>query len=176
MPFKPHPEPSSMHPSPCLDRSVEDQPTGGDSMASACNQSPADLDESRDPGIRGWSWGGFFLTWIWALGNHCWAGLLGLIPWVGFVGVVRADGSTFASRLVWLVLIPGAIVSIWLGCMGRKMAWRSSKWSDVKHFIRVQRSWAIFGILMWVVLILIAVPVLAAGAFLYVLTHGTWRM
>ena len=37
------------------------------------------------PEISGWSWGAFFLNWIWAIGNRTWIGLLALVPYVGFI-------------------------------------------------------------------------------------------
>lgn len=69
-------------------------------------------------GVRGWSWGAFLLTWIWAIGNNTWIGLLALIPYVN---------------------IP---VGIWLGIKGREMAWRNGRWDNLEHFLRVQRAWS----------------------------------
>jgi hypothetical protein len=75
-------------------------------------------------GIKGWSWGAFFLNWIWAIGNRTWVGLLALIPYVGFV------------------------VAIWLGVKGREMAWKNKQWDSVEHFNRVQRRWSIWGVVL----------------------------
>lgn len=33
---------------------------------------------------RGLCWGGFLLSWVWALFNRTWIGLLGLVPVLGF--------------------------------------------------------------------------------------------
>jgi len=73
-------------------------------------------------GVRGWSWGAFFLNWIWAVGNNTWIGLLALVPYVN---------------------LP---VMIWLGFKGREMAWRNRRWDNIDHFNRVQRAWSQWGI------------------------------
>lgn len=73
-------------------------------------------------GVRGWSWGAFLLSWIWAIGNRTWIGLLALVPYVGFG------------------------VAIWLGIQGREMAWKNGSWDNLDHFNRVQRSWSKWGI------------------------------
>ena len=57
-------------------------------------------------GIRGWSWGAFFLNWIWAIGNGTWIGLLALIPYVNIV------------------------MMIILGIKGREWAWKNKKWES----------------------------------------------
>lgn len=78
--------------------------------------------EDIPDGIRGWSWGAFLLTWIWAIGNRTWIGLLTLIPYVGF------------------------IMAIVLGIRGREWAWKNKKWDSVEHFNRVQRLWSMWAI------------------------------
>lgn len=69
-------------------------------------------------GVRGWSWGAFLLSWVWAIGNRTWIGLLALIPYIGFG------------------------VAIWLGIQGREMAWKNGSWDSLDHFNRVQRAWS----------------------------------
>ena len=91
-------------------------------------------------GVKGWSWGAFFLNWVWAIGNRTWIGLLALIPYVGL------------------------IVAIWLGFKGREMAWKNKQWDNLEHFNRVQKKWSRWGVgVMLVCLVLgimggIAVP------------------
>ncbi|MBO9541455.1 type II secretion system protein GspG [bacterium] len=72
-------------------------------------------------GIAGWSWGGFWLNWIWAVGNNTWIGLLALIPWIGFV------------------------MAIVLGFKGREWAWQNKHWASVEEFNRVQKAWGWWG-------------------------------
>jgi hypothetical protein len=73
-------------------------------------------------GIKGWHWGAFLLSWIWAIGNKTWIGLLAFIPYVGF------------------------IMSIILGIKGREWAWRNNKWESEAHFQRVQKKWTQWGV------------------------------
>ncbi len=81
-----------------------------------------ELEENTIPdGIKGWSWGAFLLSWIWAIGNRTWIGLLALIPYVGFV------------------------MAIILGIKGREWAWKNKKWESAEHFNRVQKKWSIWG-------------------------------
>ena len=68
-------------------------------------------------GIRGWSWGAFLLSWVWAIGNKTWIGLLALIPYVGL------------------------IMAIVLGIKGREWAWQNKEWDSIEHFQRVQKQW-----------------------------------
>jgi len=73
-------------------------------------------------GIKGWSWGAFFLNWIWAIGNRTWIGLLAFIPYVGL------------------------IMAIVLGFKGREWAWKNKEWESVEHFNRVQKKWSYWGV------------------------------
>jgi len=73
-------------------------------------------------GVKGWSWGAFFLNWIWAIGNRSWIGLLALVPYVGWIMV------------------------FWLGFKGREMAWKNKQWESLEHFNRVQRRWSQWGV------------------------------
>ena len=74
--------------------------------------------------VKGWSWGGFLLSWIWAIGNSVWIGLLALVPYVGF------------------------IMSIVLGIKGREWAWQAKHWDSVEHFNKVQRNWSVAGLVI----------------------------
>jgi hypothetical protein len=74
------------------------------------------------PDVAGWSWGAFFLSWIWAIGNRTWIGLLALVPYLGL------------------------IVAVVLGIKGREWAWQNKRWDSVEHFRRVQRTWSIWGV------------------------------
>lgn len=91
--------------------------------------------------IKGWSWGGFCLNWIWSVGNSVWIGLLSLIPYAGF------------------------IMYIILGVKGNEWAWRYKKWDSVEHFKRTQSTWAKWGIGLWVagIVFIIIMIILAAS-------------
>lgn len=75
--------------------------------------------------IRGWSWGGFMLTWIWGVGNSVWLSLLCFVPLVGFV------------------------MMFVLGAKGKEWAWRERQWVSVDEFKRVQKVWDIIGIVLF---------------------------
>jgi type II secretory pathway pseudopilin PulG len=84
--------------------------------------SPRGASGDIPDGVKGWSWGAFFLNWIWAIGNRSWIGLLALVPYVG-----------------WLMVF-------WLGFKGREMAWKNKQWDSLEHFNRVQRKWSQWGV------------------------------
>lgn len=81
------------------------------------------------PEIRGWNWGAFFLGWIWGIGNSVWIALIGLIP----------------------VFPVGLVMAIVLGAKGSEWAWAARKWDSVEHFKRTQRTWAIVGLILCIV-------------------------
>jgi hypothetical protein len=76
--------------------------------------------------IDRWNWGAFLLNWVWALGNNTLIGLLTLVPFFGLV------------------------MPIVLGVKGSAWAWRNGRWDSIAHFKRVQRLWAIWGVVIWV--------------------------
>ncbi|TAK93162.1 MAG: hypothetical protein EPO09_13530 [Aquabacterium sp.] len=92
---------------------------------------PLALDLDLPPGIKGWSWGAFFLNFFWAIPNRTWIGLLTAIPIIGF---------------------PMPLI---LGFKGREWAWRNRQWDSVEHFNRVQRQWTVAGVIFYVVAIVI---------------------
>ena len=77
--------------------------------------------------IKGWNWGAFFLSWIWGVGNSVWIALLCLIPFVNWV----------------MVFV--------LGAKGSEWAWAAKKWDSVEHFKRIQRNWALAGLIVFLV-------------------------
>jgi hypothetical protein len=108
--------------------------------AEALNQ-PAEIPRELDR----WSWGAFFLHWIWGLGNNT---LIALLMWVPFVNIV-------------MIFI--------LGARGNAWAWRNKAWRDVDHFKRVQKAWAIWGLVSWIAVIAIFA---AFTAFILITVSG----
>lgn len=86
--------------------------------------------------IKGWSWGAFFLNWIWGLFNNTFIALLTLVPCVGWV------------------------MAFVLGAKGNEWAWRNKKWESVERFKQVQRYWAWGGLALLVAWILFAALIL----------------
>ncbi len=103
-------------------RHIDSQNTGPASTPGVFQVGNAISQQALPEGVRGWCWGAFCLSWIWAIGNKTWIGLLALVPYVNVV------------------------VIIWLGFNGREMAWRNNHWDSVEHFNRVQRKWSQWGI------------------------------
>jgi len=85
-------------------------------------QKQSGADKDIPEGVKGWSWGAFFLNWIWAIGNKTWIGLLCLIPYLGF------------------------IMMFVLGVKGREWAWKNKDWASVEEFNRIQRKWSAWGV------------------------------
>jgi Cytochrome oxidase complex assembly protein 1 len=83
------------------------------------------------PEIRRWNWGAFLLNWIWGIVNETYIALLMFVPLVNVV----------------MIFV--------LGAKGSEWAWRNTRWRDVEHFKRVQRLWAIWGLVAWVAIIVI---------------------
>ncbi len=91
------------------------------------DSAPVAADPRTVPGeIDRWNWGAFFLNWIWGIGNGTPIALLALVPGLG---------------LIMLFV---------LGVKGSSWAWRNKRWDSVAHFKRVQRNWAIAGLIVWV--------------------------
>jgi hypothetical protein len=87
--------------------------------------------------VRGWSWAGFSLTWIWGVFNGVLISLLALIPFFAFV---------------WAIV---------LGIKGNEWAWRNKKWDSVEHFKSSQRPWNIAGIVLFAIWVIALIVVLA---------------
>jgi len=99
--------------------------------------------------VKGWSWAGFSLTWIWGVFNGVLISLLVLIPFPLF-------------SLAWAIV---------LGIRGNEWAWRNKKWDSVEHFKNTQRPWNIAGIVIFaisMVALIIIIPVVLVPLFLFV--------
>jgi Cytochrome oxidase complex assembly protein 1 len=96
--------------------------------------------------IDRWNWGAFLLNWIWGVGNNTFIALLTLIPFIGL------------------------IMPFVLGAKGSAWAWRNGRWDSVEHFKRVQRSWAIWGAVVWLGFIVLFGGII--GGTFYILEHS----
>ncbi|MEI7791862.1 MAG: ribonuclease G [Candidatus Berkelbacteria bacterium] len=76
--------------------------------------------------LHGWNWGAFGLSWIWGIANNSYLALLCLIPYVNLV----------------MIFV--------LGVKGNEWAWTHRKFESVAQFRAVQKSWAIWGIIFFV--------------------------
>jgi hypothetical protein len=107
--------------------------------ASVVPQPPVAAAKEVPPGVKGWSWGAFWLSGVWAIGNKTWIGLLAFVPLVNLV------------------------MPFVLGFKGREWAWRARRWNNVEHFHQVQRRWDIAG---WALVIVFAAAALL-GTIVY---------
>jgi len=109
------------------------------------------------PGIRGWNWGGFLLTWVWGIGNNVWISfiaLCGILPYFG-----------------WVISLVMAII---LGIRGNEWAWQNKHWDSIDHFKKTQRMWMWWGVgvLLLQVALIAAVIVLIISLIMISATAG----
>ncbi|MGA8277402.1 MAG: cytochrome c oxidase assembly factor Coa1 family protein [Rhodanobacteraceae bacterium] len=83
--------------------------------------------------LNRWNWGAFLLNWIWGIGNNTPIALLALVPFAGIV----------------MLFV--------LGVKGNEWAWQNKRWDSVEHFRRAQRAWAKWGVIAYVVVIVVCV-------------------
>jgi hypothetical protein len=108
---------------------------------------PADtMPEAIPAEIDRWNWGAFLLNWIWGVGNNTFIALLMFVPFVGLV------------------------MPFVLGAKGSRWAWRNGRWDSVAHFKRVQRLWAIWGVIIWLGVIALFGAIF--GGTFYLLRHS----
>jgi len=118
---------------------IYDAPNADLSTTSTIENNSGMKEDTFPDGVKGWSWGGFLLNWIWAIGNKTWIGLLAFVPYIGLV------------------------VSIYLGIKGRELAWKNKKWDSLEHFNQVQKSWTKWSLIVIVGALVIGILV---GVFL----------
>jgi hypothetical protein len=90
--------------------------------------------ESRLPNeLRGMNWGALLLNFIWGLAMKT--------PWA------------------WLCLVPfiGMVWPFVMMVRGNEWAWQYRKWDSVDHFRRVQEKWALWGLILIVVSIVLSI-------------------
>ncbi|MCH7541965.1 hypothetical protein IH981_04300, partial [Patescibacteria group bacterium] len=80
--------------------------------------------------VKGWSWGAYFLNWIWGIANSVWWSLLMFVPFVNWV------------------------MPFVLGMKGKEWAWQAKQWESVEHFKKIQHKWDIAGIIIGVLALL----------------------
>ena len=85
------------------------------------------LPREIPPELDRWNWGAFLLHWVWGAGNGT---PIALLTWVPVLGIL--------------------VMPFVLGAKGSAWAWRNARWDGVEHFRRVQRRWAIWGVIVWI--------------------------
>lgn len=118
------------------------------------------LDEKtmREPssnGIGSWSWGGFLLGGIWALGNRLWIGYpILLLNALGHAisghhlrveaglsyGLIQLSGKDLAAS----VRLFNLAIAVWLGYKGNALVWKRGNWKSSTAFVVVSCCGALF--------------------------------
>lgn len=87
--------------------------------------------------IDRWNWGAFLLNWIWGVGNNTFIALLMFVPLVNVVMLFM------------------------LGAKGNAWAWRNKRWESIEQFKRVQRKWAFWGVVVYIIIAIFALGSIA---------------
>ncbi|MFA5180922.1 MAG: cytochrome c oxidase assembly factor Coa1 family protein [Syntrophales bacterium] len=74
--------------------------------------------------LKGWNWGAFLMNWVWGIFNKTYIALLTFVPLIGM------------------------FMPFVLGFKGNAWAWRNKRWESIDHFRKVQRKWAMWGVIM----------------------------
>ena len=83
--------------------------------------------------LKGWNWGAFWLTWIWGIRNRTYIAFLAFIPFASFV------------------------MPFVLGAKGNKWAWQNQKWDSIEQYKASQRRWAMWGLIIFIIVISIMI-------------------
>ena len=148
---------------PCADKMFSSK---ADSAASVIENTSGQGSSAVVPKeIRGWNWGGFFLSWIWGIGNKSWlAVLFGIIAWI--LSTV-ADQSSTTERVDWIWILTILTLGI-IGIKGNQWAWQSKRWDDIAHFKKTQRIWTIWGLAIFIFFLIVGILVGIGEAFINV--------
>lgn len=129
-------------------------PAGGEVKAEITPAAPSSEAQKTTPSaqtslngpfpeeLNKWNWGAFFLNWIWAIGNGTWIGLLALISPISL------------------------IVAIILGIKGNEWAWQNRKFDGVDQFKEVQKKWAVWGLVLFILSIILTIAFITSTAML----------
>lgn len=110
------------------------------------------------------NWGVFFLPFFWSFGNKTYIPLIviGITIVINLVPIIGAIIS----------LILDIATSIWMGIKGNEWAWQNKHWASVEHFHKIQKLWAIWGIVVAcvigpiLIILIILLYCIAFGAFM----------
>jgi hypothetical protein len=131
---------------------VAAQPVPAPATTSSANTSGQGSAAVVPEEVKGWSWGGFWLSWIWGIGNNVWIALLALVP-VPFLAI---------------------IMMFVLGAKGREWAWQNKHWDSVAAFNQTQKTWGMVGLILAIIGIVLAVLwfILIGAVVISAIMHG----
>ncbi len=90
--------------------------------------------------LRHFNWGAFLLSWVWAVNNKVWIGLIILV--ISLLSMISSVSSIFS-----LLAFVGSLI---LGFKGNRLAWRYRKFENLDQFKLVQKAWARWGVIIFV--------------------------
>lgn len=95
------------------------------------------MNKVEAPG--GWNWGAFFLNWIWGISHNTYIALLCFVPFVNLI----------------MIFV--------LGAKGNEWAWQNRQWESVEQFKKVQKAWAVWGFIIFLISIVLGIIAIASG-------------
>lgn len=135
-PEQSEPPPRAAEPVPAIHAAAPSAPVSAHTEAASEPSrvaAPPEAGDALEAELRKWNWGAFLLVWIWGLGNGVYRSFLTLVP---FYGIYE-----------WIML----------GRNGNRWAWENGSWDSVETFRSKQRTWAKWGVGVWVAFWIIAV-------------------
>ena len=91
--------------------------------------------------VHKWNWGAFLLFGIWGFFNGAW--IEALVVW----------GCSFLIPYGGFLISLG--VSIYFGIKGNEIAWKRKNWQSFEDFKRIQKKWAISGLVVTIIFFII---------------------
>jgi len=86
------------------------------------------------------NWGAFFLNPVWiVLCNK------------NYIALVSAGQKLLAG--IFFALVLG--LNIWSGMEGNERAWQGKKWNSIEEFNKIQKRWALAGLVIWIVVAIV---------------------
>ena len=96
-----------------------------------------------------WNWGAFYFGWIWGVFNKTWISTIDFGVWILSIYVQKSNTAPVK------ILIPSLIIfiiwlglHIWFGIKGNIWAWQNKRWRNIEHFHKIQKRWAIVGLVI----------------------------
>lgn len=80
----------------------------------------------------GWSWGAFWLNWIWGIAHNVWLSLL-----------------VFCLGIIWMIV---------LGIKGNEWAWQHRRFDSIEQFKQTQAVWSSWGWIIFFVTLVLSIP------------------
>lgn len=112
-----------------------------------------------------WSWGGFLLGWVWALGHACWwpsIVVLSLLV-LSFVMIIFFSPLGIAFSVILEVF--QIALSVYLGIKGNAIAWGNGCFEDIEHFRNKERGWTIAGVIVLVLFFILPLIISMISVF-----------